>query len=248
MLSFKLICILLVVFITIISGVYPFIKKIKTQKGHGFPLGESLAVGIFLGAALIHMLSDASTDFYQLNFNYPLAFFLAGITFLFFLLLEHIGREIHQHHGAQNTFAILAVLMLSIHSFLAGAALGVTESFSLSLIILLAILAHKWAASFALAIQINKADFKVRTGIVLFAIFVLMTPLGIILGTLATRYLNVYPLITPIFASLAAGTFLYLGTLHGLERAVMIKQCCSLKNFLLVILGFFIMAVVAIWV
>jgi len=48
-------------------------------------------------------------------------------------------------------------------------------------------------------------------------------------------------------SALAAGTFLYLGTLHGLENATLVKPCCDLKRFYFVILGFGVMAVVAIW-
>ena len=45
----------------------------------------------------------------------------------------------------------------------------------------------------------------------------------------------------------SAGTFLYLGTLHGLSRAVMVQQCCNLKQYTFVIIGFSLMAIVAIW-
>ena len=86
-----------------------------------------------------------------------------------------------------------------------------------------------------------------RTGIFLFVIFALMLPLGVIFGSFSSEYLGNYPLIEPIFSGLAAGTFLYLGTLHGLERAVLVKDCCKLKTFSFVIVGFALMAVVAIW-
>ena len=42
----------------------------------------------------------------------------------------------------------------------------------------------------------------------------------------------------PILLSASAGTFLYLGTLHGLERCVMVERCCNLKDFSFVIIGF----------
>ncbi len=245
--AFEITSLLLVLVVTVLSGAYPFIKKMQSQQGYDFPIGESLAAGVFLGAGLIHMLGDASQGFYQLHFDYPIAFLLAGGTFLFFLLLEHIGKEIYHHQGSSNAFAILAVIMLSIHSFLAGAALGLTQSLSMGVIILLAILAHKWAASFSLAVQINKSNLSIKMGILLFAIFALMVPLGIILGNEATVHLNSNPMIEPIFSSLASGTFLYLGTLHGLEKSVMIKQCCSLSKFSFVVVGFIIMAIVAIW-
>lgn len=254
MVPFKWLALMLVLIMTLVAGAYPFIRKYKDRLHSDFPVGESLAAGIFLGAGLIHMMGDASNAFYAHHVAYPIAFLLVGVTFLFFLLLEHIGKELYPHTGCRdhvggrNPFAVLAVAMLSIHSFLAGAALGITDSLALSMIILMAILAHKWAASFALSVQINQANFKMKTALLLFTVFACMTPLGIVFGVWASQRLSQWPLLEPVFASLAAGTFLYLGTLHGLERAVMVKQCCNLRAFLYVIVGFSLMAVVAIWV
>ena len=137
--------------------------------------------------------------------------------------------------------------MLSFHSFLAGAALGISGSLSVFIVILLAIIAHKWAASFSLAVHINKSQLPFNIAVLLFLVFALMTPLGILMGDLIQNTLHSYQLIEPVFSSLAAGTFLYLGTLHGLERAVMVKKCCDLKHFRYVMLGFAIMALVAVW-
>lgn len=248
MLTIKLISILLILLVTVSAGVYPFLKKRSQKAALSFPTAESLACGVFLGAGLLHMLNDAAQGFYQLSDHYPIAFVIAGATFLFLLLLEHIGREIAEHQGvASGAFAILATVMLSIHSFLMGAALGLSEVFSVTIVILMAILAHKWAASFSLSVQINKSHFSNKVNILLFVIFALMTPLGIVLGTAAAETLSKYTLIEPIFNALAAGTFLYLGTLHGLEKATLIKQCCDLQRYYFVILGFAIMAVVAVW-
>jgi zinc transporter ZupT len=245
--EFSLISVVVILSITLISGSYPFFKKMVSGGEQNFPISESLAAGVFLGASLIHMLGDASHAFYLASFHYPLAFLLAGITFLFFLLLEHIGREMVVHHRSSNAFSILAKLMLSIHAFLMGAALGLSATLSVAIVILLAIVAHKWAESFALAIQINKSSFSHKINIILFLIFSVMTPLGILFGASATHTLSYHPLLAPIFSSLAAGTFLYLGTLHGLEKATLIQQCCDLKRFFFVILGFSIMAVVALF-
>ncbi len=247
MLLFKLLSLILILLITLLSGLYPFVKRLRQSEGREFPIGESLAAGVFLGAGLIHMLGDAADQFNQLQCSYPWASLLTGGVFLLFLLLEHIGTEVYHRQGSGSVFAVIAVVMLSIHSFLAGAALGVSMTLSLSLLLLCAILAHKWAASFALAVQINKSPMRVRSGVMLFVIFSMMTPLGIVFGVMLSGCLAQHPFLEPVFSSIAAGTFLYLGTLHGLERAVMIKQCCRLRGFSYVILGFVIMALVAVW-
>jgi zinc transporter 1/2/3 len=245
--NFKILSVLLVLLITLAAGYYPFFKKRQLKKAWEFPLGESLAAGVFLGAALMHMLSDSADGFRAAGYHYPFAFLLAGIAFLVLLLLEHIGRELYEHKGESAPgFAILAVIMLSLHSFLTGAALGLTNSLSVGVVLMLAIIAHKWAASFSLSIHINKSSLSWQLGLMYFVIFAVMTPLGILFGSTITNHLKNVALLEPIFSALAAGTFLYLGTLHGLKQAVLVEKCCSLKRFCFVIIGFGIMALVAV--
>jgi zinc transporter 1/2/3 len=248
MLGMKILSAFLILLMTLTAGGYPFFKRIKTNQNHDFPVGEALACGVFLGAGLLHMLSDSASEFSELGFHYPIAFLLSAIMFLFLLWLEHLSRDFYAHQGSQSpAFALLAVLMLSIHALLAGAALGLSSNLTIFFVILFAILAHKWAESFALAVQINKSDLKIKSGVIYFAIFSTMTPLGIFLGSSVQASMGSFPLLSPIFTALASGTFLYLGTLHGLAKAVMIKECCNLKHFTFVIIGFSIMAVVAVW-
>ncbi|MBE8215621.1 MAG: ZIP family metal transporter [Endozoicomonadaceae bacterium] len=248
MLTLKLICSVIIFISTLAAAIYPFFKRMRNSKKVDFPIGEALGSGIFLGAGLIHMLGDSSRHFMQQGYQYPVGLFLSGVMFLVLLWFEHIGRELYvrkpDHHPS---FVHLTVILLSVHSFLEGAALGLSEAYSVLFIILTAIMAHKWAASFALAIQINKSYLTFKNGVILFSIFSIMTPLGVLVGTATITYLENYPLFEPIFMSLAAGTFLYLGTLHGLKRAVMIEKCCDLKHFGFVIIGFLLMSLVGIW-
>ncbi len=246
--TIKVISIITIFLVTLIAGIYPFFKKRRLGNGSDFPIGQALASGVFLGAGLIHMLADASDEFDKLNIHYPLAFLLAGISFLLLLLLEHWAQDIGEHKGENSSaFAYIAVLMLSVHSLLEGTALGIGSTFSLVIILFIAIIAHKWAESFALAVQINKSAIRFNLGLLLFFTFIFMTPIGILSGALITSTLNTTPLLAPIFNSLAAGTFLYLGTVHGLARSFMIEKCCNHKHFTFVIIGFTIMAIVAIW-
>lgn len=248
---------IIILAITVLAAYPPFIKQIKSATHSDFPIGEALASGVFLGAALIHMLADANEQFESLNIHYPIAFLLAGLTFLFLLLLEHIGTEI-QHpqchslsspHKNDSTsgIAVLSVIMLSIHSLLAGTALGVSSSIVDITIVFIAIIAHKWAASFSLAVQLNKTTLPLTEKLLLFSCFALMVPLGILGGAYITNVTHDIELLPPTFNALAAGTFLYIGTLHGLNRAVMVKRCCNLREFLFVIIGFLIMSLIAIW-
>ncbi len=243
----KLLSAIAILIVASISGYLPFHRKMKSPTGYDFPRGEALACGIFLGAGLIHMLGDANRGFEHLGAHYPVAFLIAGISFLLLLLLEHLGTEISTHEGKNaRSLAFIAFVMLSIHSLVAGIALGTSVVFDTTLLILVAILAHKWAAGFSLAVQLNKSNQRARYNICLFAVFAIMTPLGILLGNSLLHSPPQHNYIEPVFQAIAAGTFLYIGTLHGLTRSVMIERCCNLREFCFVIIGFALMALVAI--
>lgn len=245
----QVISLVVILAVTLAAGAFPFMQRARDGLKSDFQTGEAIAAGVFLGAGLIHMLADSAGEFAKRGIDYPVPFLLCGSMFLLLLFLEHVGREVYSHSAGERSpmFAVLAMIMLSVHSFLAGAALGLSGNIGLMVVILFAILAHKWAASFSLAIHLVKSKLSTRLSVGLFLIFALMVPLGIWFGGHLSDGLNAYPLATPVFMALAAGTFLYLGTLHGLSRAVMVKQCCDLKHFFYVVAGFSLMAIVAIW-
>lgn len=235
----------------IIGGLWPFFKKANynAQTGQcGFPVGEALTTGIFLAAALLHMLPDANVGFNEAGYHYPFAFLTAAVSFLVLLMLEHIGVSwSHKTTSILASLVFITLTMLSIHSLFEGAAVGMAANFATATVIIIAILAHKGAASFALSMQLNRSNLSFVTRLSVFSFFAVMTPLGIIGGNwiLSTTASNV--LLTPIFNALAAGTFLYIGTLHGLGRANLITQCCNMKEFTYMLLGFTLMALVAVW-
>ena len=256
-----------ILILSLAAGFYPFHQRSKGDRLRQFPAGEALASGVFLGAGLMHMLVSANAQFMHLHVTYPLASLIAGVMFLILLSLEHLSREIYEkvhreklidctysaseQHDCRGpkSLSIIAAMILSIHSLIAGTALGVSRSFGLSMMVFIAIVSHKWAASFALSVQLNKSSLSPRAAAILFVVFCLMAPLGIMIGQYLDHYkiLNQYLYSTPVLMSLAAGTFLYLGTLHGLKRAVMVDKCCNLKRFNLVLVGFLMMALVAYW-
>jgi solute carrier family 39 (zinc transporter), member 1/2/3 len=228
-----------VVAVAIAAGTVPFVRR----RGDGlasFPDAEAVTAGIFLGAGLIHMLGDAAAGFDAQGIEYPWPMFLAGVVLLALLWLEHAGRA--ARGGA--SLAALATLMLSIHSFLAGAALGTSTN---AAVVFFAIVAHKWAASFALSLKLNQTSLPFATRLGAFAVFVALFPLGAACGIVATSVEHGNPLLTPTFSALAAGTFTYLGTLHGLENGTLVARCCEFRSLFLVLLSYAVMAVVAIW-
>jgi zinc transporter ZupT len=111
----------------------------------------------------------------------------------------------------------------------------------------LAIIAHKWAESFAISSLLNNFIKNRSFCIVLFLIFAIMTPVGIGTGFILGQFSGLSPVFLPIVIATSAGTFLYLGTLHGLEQCVLVEKCCHLAEFTYVVIGFIIMALVAGW-
>ena len=229
------------------------IRSIRKQSIEALPsnftqITQAFSCGIFLGVGLLHMLGESSRNFYELAYRYPVAELIMGSVFLCFLWLEHIGKEIFHHNGRQGThFVLLATGMLSMHSFLEGIALGMNTTFSLVITIFVAILAHKSLASFSLATQIQHSHLSRRMKLAYFIFFCLMTPLGIYCGHTAALSYEDLKLSLPILTAIAGGTFLYLGTLNGLDYAVMIKTCCQLRAFAFLVLGFILMAIVTIY-
>lgn len=228
--------------IVIISGILPFVKKKKQTHHHDFSYGETIATGIFLGAALMHIMPESNALFVQQGIQYPISYLLAGLTFLFFLWLEHLGKELYHNQITQHAFIGVAWAMLSAHSFFEGSALGLASDLSVVVVLFIAIVSHKWAEGFAMAVQLVKSNSTMKTSLILFFLYACMTPMGILLGYhFHSPEGNLY---SPICMAISAGTFLYFGTLHGLERCVLVKRCCDLKHFSYVILGFLLMAIV----
>ncbi len=249
--SLKIIFAFVTFAIILIGGWYPFFKKrSKTEDAHhDLAIGETLATGVFLGAALLHMLPESNALFLESNYHYPWAFIITGAVFLFFLWFEHLGKELYQHHSATHpAFALLAWGMLSIHSIMIGTALGLNHNNSLIIMLFLAIVTHKWAESFAIAVQLTKSSLTRFQSLFFFFTFSLMTPLGIFIGWYFGYGVETNSLFDPILIAASAGTFLYLGTLHGLERCVLVERCCNLRDFSFVIIGFALMASVAAYI
>ncbi len=267
-----IIYILLVFSAALIGFLIPIMKK-KFKIGTKFDSLEALATGVFLGAATIHLIPDAISQFDAIrpNIEYPVVMLIVGSVFLTFLFIEHLFAYInHKRFGSTINLAnheieittnpqpkkilqegslILAcgtTLALSLHSFFTGAALGISKEKSSEILLLIAIMSHKTSASLALTIELWKTKATTVRKVILFSIFALATPLGIILGY--ELKLNLEDnIIVPILIAFSAGTFLFLGTIHGLSKSVLGSKCCDFKVFSFAIIGFAIMAIVAIW-
>ena len=181
-----------------IAGVFAPWLVGRGGNGRVIAYGNSFAGGVLLAAGLIHLLADANNGFAAAypNVEYPAAY---GIATLAFILVLGLERVIPIAMGAGNTVTdpesdallnsedqngitpYLLLVTLSIHSFIAGVTLGISSA-SGAAVLLVAILAHKGAAGFALGSTFQKAAVPIRTRIPALLFFVGSTPLGVILG------------------------------------------------------------------
>ena len=72
-----------------------------------------------------------------------------------------------------------------MHALFEGIALGLTNEFSATINIMIALLLHKPAAALSLGVSITKnfkGDDDVKKGVLLLSVFAIATPIGIMLG------------------------------------------------------------------
>jgi zinc transporter 1/2/3 len=200
--------------------------------------GNAFAAGVFLAAGMVHMIPEADRTWSALGQSAPIGFALAALAFALMLLVEHVllpeqaHEEVHapsaerfarvatrslhgsagDGHEAMSAYAVLTAL--SIHSLLAGLALGAEPELSQALVISLAIIAHKTAAGFALGVSLLRSALPVRTTWILVALFAWATPIGGLVGAAVGASVRgeLGDAVEAVFLSLAGGTFVYVAT------------------------------------
>ena len=230
MIAFKVVLLAAVLLAGLGGGAFALRRGAGAAANRSLARGNAFAAGIFLGAGLIHMLPDAADIWRELGWHYPMAFVLATLAFILMLLFEHVLLPEAHHHvvhepagstfeplleGGREGFGAYVVLAaLSLHSLLAGLALGAEDHFASALVIFLAIMAHKASAGFALGVSLVRSAMRTRRAWALLAVFAVSTPLGILLGALLNVVLDGRPeeLLEASFLALAAGTFVYVAT------------------------------------
>jgi zinc transporter 1/2/3 len=250
---FKLLAILIIIATGMIFGMFPRRIGLSPQGKRWLALGNAFAGGVFLGAGLIHMLPDAIKNLgvFGVGSGYPSAFLICGIGFLSVLFLEKVvlrGQGEDTLAENRQSFPIVLFLILSVHSLIAGAAMGLETDFVTSIAIFIAIIAHKGTAAFALGVELATEQVPEKRHVRTIALFSCMTPLGIILGTVfASLFAGETAVITEgLFDGLAAGTFIYISTLEIIEETFEVKLD-QWQKFLLICTCFGFMALIAVW-
>lgn len=247
LIDYKIIAALIIFLISMAIAIYPLKRHRTLKPTESFEIGEALASGIFLGAAFFHMLPDAIQLFGKLYGpnTYPIPEVICVAGFLLLLFLERISL-INTTLTSKNSIPYILALILIIHAVTEGAAMGIGTTFSETLMLFIAIVAHKGSESFALCVTLLKHQLPFRRIVLIVIFFSLMTPLGISLGT-AIHQFSEDALIAGIFNAFAAGTFLYISTLHHIHFHQHSRDTQGLLEFASLVTGVSAMALIALW-
>jgi len=242
-LVFKFVMACLIIATALAGGYFAFKIKESKKSALYYSLGNTFAAGIFLGAGLIHMLPDAIEGFSSMiKSDFPFAPFIASIGFLLILFIEKSMAGSNKHDS------YVLIFILSIHSIIVGIALGTEMVITQSIIIAIAVLAHKGSAAFALGVSMLKNKIETTKITKLIAMFSVMTPFGIVIGVLLSHVLegSAAQFSIAVFDALAAGTFLYIAIMDIFNEEFKEKQYTYLK-LLFSVLGLLLMALLAVW-
>ena len=279
LLAIKVLGALAILTVGLVGGAIPILATRHHSSHRLLSLGNALAGGIFLGAGFMHLLPEASEALEDV-IEYPLAPLLAATGVCVLLLIDRVLLEtmrpgVTRQGGAaqQPIYPVVLLVVLSIHSVIAGIALGLEAELAASLLVMIAILCHKGSAAFALIVSVIAAGSGTSRMWRTLVIFGAMTPLGIVIGTGAASLLQgrEATLIKGSFNALAAGTFVYVAILDVISaemsriddrlahfiRSAMVGQddvpmpqrdADRAVKFVLVVIGLAGMAVLGLWV
>jgi len=266
LLGFKLALLVIILVAGWVGGAIPLAAGPRIRAGRLLGWGNAFAAGIFLGTGLVHMLADASRGFSALGYDYPIGLVLAAAAFVAMLFFEHVllpesahamvhaesgepFSHAHRHSAPGPLVSYAIVAALSVHSLIAGLALGAAQQVAGALVIFLAIIAHKSTAGFALGVSFARDGMPRGRAYQLLALFALATPVGIAIGFALGDALQdrAQQTAEAAFLALAAGTFIYVASFDIL-RDEFLEPVGRFAKWLFVALGVALTAILAIWV
>lgn len=245
--AYKAAAALLIFLTTMVISLYILRRKNALNQGEQVGIWEAVASGIFLGAAFFHMLPDSIRMFSHLygGITYPVPELVCVGGFLLLLFLERISLTNH-HARSKNYIPYILALTLIIHALSEGAALGLETAYAETAMLFIAIIAHKGSESFGLCILLLRYALPIRHIIITLSFFAVMTPLGIFLGEIVNSS-GGSQLLASLFTAFAAGTFLYISTLHHVHFHRHGDEARGMIEFACLTAGVIMMGLIAVW-
>lgn len=219
--SGKLIYSAIIILMALGGGLAPLLLGIEGRQ-RLFSQSYEFARGVFLGLGVLHLLPDAIHGLPHGSFTFSLLVncALASAAFVSIWFIEKRVHDFNQQCDHEKWLSYLLVLLLSLHSFLAGVALGIEDDSNALFFIFLAIISHKALATFAMVVSMRIHHFSKKRTFNLLMVFVCMTPLGALVGHLLMQNFTELSSSTAraLFDASLAGVFTYLGTAHQLHH------------------------------
>ena len=159
------------------------------------------AIGVVISTAFVHVMlpavhifeDDCFPEFFKSYEGWPAVFILVGF------LLTHVVHLCtsachHEKNGieSQRKFGLVSVeLGIAVHSVIIGIALGIAIDEFVALLVAISI--HQFFEGIAVATIVVQVQFKkFWNGIIVAAIFILSTPVGVMLGLLIRNFSTNY--------------------------------------------------------
>lgn len=231
--TLKAISFVVILAIAIVGGLIPLLSAKSTNSERFFSLGNAFAGGLFLGVGFIHLLPEGM-EMLAVYSEFPWGAVTATAGFGVLLLLDRILFPEYQvsdslrNAGTGSIYPYVLLAMLSIHSIVAGIALGLEEQVAGAVTLLVGIVFHKGPAAFALILSTHMAGIERSRQKAFLAFFCVMTPLGIVLGVSSsvvfTTSSSVYGVMQGIFNAFAAGTFIYIAVIDIIDKELTTHQ------------------------
>lgn len=220
--------------VALVGGLLPLLVRWTDRRLHA---ALALSTGIFLGAVFLHFLPELPhTSAGGLSDRALWSFVLIGVVAVYlaetlFLHAHHEHEDPDQHHRAVGWAALFG---LSVHSFTSGVGLVfAAQTPGLGQVVFVAILGHKGFEAFSLASVFQLGKFPRRATLAVVVGFALMTPLGVLAGSLLAGWLAGAGLAAAV--ALAAGSFLYVCLCELLPEVFHERKDAAMKIVLLLI-------------
>jgi zinc transporter 1/2/3 len=216
--GFKVLALVVIWVLNLVASACPFVFNSRSWVSKA----ESLAGGIFIGSALIHLIPESLHSFEVVS-RHPLAPFISLGCFTVLLCIEVLVESHHQRSDSTELlrssegapYAAMAPGRISpgswvlFHGFVEAIAFGVIESMPVLLALFCAIIGHKPVETFALGLRLLRDRPTKAVYFAMMAIFSSVAPLTICLtmeiGRNASRWFFA------VVTSASAGAFLFVG-------------------------------------
>ena len=132
--------------------------------------------------------------------------------------------------------------VLSVHTLIAGIAMGVCTETDCITPIFIGVMSHMWVMALAFGISLHRSKVSPKVHFVVALVWPSMQPIGILIGSLLVLFLanNILLAIQGFFVSLAAGTFIYVAVVDVILQEFTAQEY-KYQKFALLMIGFIAM-------